>query len=105
MNNNVELVENKISKHIGILYRASHYLDKKSLKSIHFSFTHNYVNYCTIAWASTCRTNLDKTLKKQKHAVRITYNKDKFTYSKPLMRDERFECLSNKYFPGFKIYG
>ena len=86
-NKHIELVENKISKNIGILYRASHYLDKKSLKSIYFSFIHNYVNYCNIAWASTSRTKLDKILKKQKHAVRIIYNKDKFTHSKPLMRD------------------
>ena len=33
----IELVENKISKNIGILYRASQYLDKKSLKSIYLS--------------------------------------------------------------------
>ena len=83
----MELVENKISKNIGILYRTSHYLDKKSLKSIYFSFIHSYVNYCNIAWASTSRTKLDKILKKQMHAVCIIYNKDKFTSSKPLMRD------------------
>ena len=86
-NKHIELVENKISKNIGILYKASHYLDKKSLKNIHFSFIHNYVNYCNIAWASTSRTKLDKILKKQKHAVRIIYNKDEFTHSKPLVRD------------------
>ena len=86
-NKHIELVENKISKNIGILYRASHYLDKKSLKNMHFSVIHNYVNYCNIAWASTTRTNLDKILKKQMHAVRIIFNKDKFTHSKPLMRD------------------
>ena len=69
-----------------MLYRASHYLDKRSIKSIYFSFIHNYINYCNIAWASTTRTKLDKTLKKQEHAVRIIYNKDKFAHSKPLMR-------------------
>ena len=31
-NKHIELVENKISKNIGILYRASHYLDKKKSK-------------------------------------------------------------------------
>ena len=59
----------------------------KSLKNIYFYFIHNYVNYCNIAWACTSRTKLDNILKKQKHAVRIIYNKDKFTHSKPLMRD------------------
>ena len=81
-NKHIEFVEDKISKNIGILYRASHYLDKKSLKNMYFSFTHNYINYCNIAWFSTTRTKLDKILKKQKYAVRIIYNKDKFTHSK-----------------------
>ena len=35
-NKHIEFVENKISKNIGILYRASHYLDKKSLKKYVF---------------------------------------------------------------------
>ena len=33
-NRHIELVENKISKNIGLLYRASLYLNKGSLKSI-----------------------------------------------------------------------
>ena len=74
-NKHIEL-ENKISNSIGILHRSSHYLDKKSLKSIYCSFIPNYVNYCNIAWASTGRTKLDKILKKQKHAIRIIYNKE-----------------------------
>ena len=35
-NRHIELVENKISKNIGILYRVSLYLDKESLKCIYF---------------------------------------------------------------------
>ena len=44
-NLHIELVRNKISKNIGILYRASFYLDKESLKSIYFSFIHSYIGY------------------------------------------------------------
>ena len=86
-NKHIGLVENKISKNIGILYTASHYLDKASLKGIYFSFIRDYVNSCNITWASTSRTKLDNILEKQKHALHIIYNKDKFTHSKPLMRD------------------
>ena len=38
-NKHIELVENKISKNIGILYKPSHYLDKKSLKSIFLRYS------------------------------------------------------------------
>ena len=65
-NKHIELIESKISKNIGMLYRDSHCLDKKYLKSIYFSFIHNYVNYCNIAWASTSRTKLDKKFEETK---------------------------------------
>ena len=86
-NNHIELVENKISENICTLYKALYYLDKKTLTNIYFSFIPNYVNCCNIAWVSTIRTKLDKVLKKQKNAVRMIYNKDKFTHSKLLMKD------------------
>ena len=62
-NKHIELVENKISKNM-VCYLGLH------------------INYRSIAWASTIRTKLDKILKKQKHGVRIIYNKDKFAHSK-----------------------
>ena len=83
---NIELLRIKDQK-IQVYYIGLHIIQIKKYKNIYFSFIHNYVNYCNIAWASTSRTKLDKILKKQKHAVRIIYNKDKFTHSKPLMRD------------------
>ena len=63
--NHIEVVENKISKNIGVLYRASHLLDFKNLK-IYFSFIHIYISYANIAWASTFKTKLQGILKKQK---------------------------------------
>ena len=41
-----------------------------------------HINHRNIVWASTIRTKLDKILKKQKHGVRVIYNKDKFAHSK-----------------------
>ena len=67
-NRHIELVENKISKNIGIVYRALLYLDKESLKSIYFSFINSYISYCNIAWASTSETKLTRIFNKQKHA-------------------------------------
>ena len=52
-NRHIELVESKISKNVGILYRASLYLNKECLKSIYFSFINSYISYYNIAWAST----------------------------------------------------
>ena len=47
--NHIEVVENKISKNIGVLYRASNLLDFKNLLKIYFSFIHIYISYANIA--------------------------------------------------------
>ena len=60
--NHIEVVENKISKNILVLYRASHLLDFKNLLKIYFSFIHIYISYAIIAWASTFKTKLKKRL-------------------------------------------
>ena len=40
----VELVENKISKSVKILFKASRSLNSKSLRSIYFALVHPYIN-------------------------------------------------------------
>ena len=52
----VELVENKISKSVGIPFKASRSLNSKSLQSTYFALVHPYINYAKIAWASTNKT-------------------------------------------------
>ena len=47
----VELVDNKTSKSVGILFKASRYLNSKSMRSIYFALVHPYINSANIAWA------------------------------------------------------
>ena len=54
--NHIEVVENKTSRNIGVLYRVVIYLISKILK-IYFSFTAIYISYDNIAWASTFKLN------------------------------------------------
>ena len=83
----VGTVENKIAKNIDLLYRVSHFLSEDSLKTVYFSYIHSYLNYANIAWASTYATKLKRVYLKQKLAVRIVFNKDKLTHSKPLFEN------------------
>ena len=85
--NNIEVVENKISKNIGVLYRASHLLDFKNLLKIYFSFIHIYISYANIAWASAFKTKLLGILKKQKHAARITFHAKRLDHARPLLKE------------------
>ena len=85
--NHTKVAENKIYKNIGILYWLSHLLDFKNLLKIYFSFIHIYISYANIAWASTFKTKLQGILKKQKHAVRITFHPNRFDHSRPLLKE------------------
>ena len=67
----IDILLNKISKNIGILYKASKFLNFRCLKNIYFALIHSYINYANIAWASSYKTSLTKIFLKQKHAVRI----------------------------------
>ena len=83
----IEVVENKISKNIGVLCRGSHLLDFKNLLKIYFSFIHIYISYVNIAWASTFKTKLQGILKKQKHAARATFHSNRLDHTRSLLKE------------------
>ena len=82
-------IENKISKNIGILFKARSFLNKKSLLSLCYSYIHSYINYGSVSWGSTCRTNLKKINSQQKHALRIIFNKSKFEHTSELFKSSK----------------
>ena len=82
----MQLIENKVSKNVGVLYKASKLINSKCLRSIYFSFIPSYINYANISWASTNKTNLKKLCRKQNQASRIIFNQDRFTHARPLLK-------------------
>ena len=68
-NDHINILENKLSKNIGLLYRAKPYLDKNTMTTLYFSFFHSYLNYGNIAWASTTKSILRKIASQQRQAV------------------------------------
>ena len=45
----IQLIENKVSENVGVLYKAIKLINSKCLRSIYFSFIHSYINYANIA--------------------------------------------------------
>ena len=84
--NHIHLIESKIAKNIGMLYKAKFILNKKCLRDLYFAFIHSYLSYANIGWASTNPNKLEKLYNKQKHAARIICNEDRLTHAKPLMK-------------------
>ena len=79
-NNHINTLEYKLAKNIGLLNRASYFLNEHSLKTIYFSYIHSYLNYANIAWTSTYVTKLKKINLLQKRAVRFVFNEDGLSY-------------------------
>ena len=69
--NQINLIENKISKGLGILHRVKFLLNQKSRKKVYFSFLHSYINYGNIAWVNMYKTKLRKIFTDQKKATRV----------------------------------
>ena len=63
--NHILVVENKVSKNIGILQKTKNIFCKSGLKTLYFSFIHSYLNYGNNAWGSTNRIKLKKLTRKQ----------------------------------------
>ena len=80
-------ISTKISKSIGILYKASPFLNKSLLKQLYYSFVHSHLSYGNIAWGSTHKSKLEVLYRRQKHAIRVISSQNRFTHSKPLFEE------------------
>ena len=101
--NHIEVVQNKISKNIGVLYRVVIYLISKILK-IYFSFAAIYISYANIAWASTFKTKLQGIVKKQTCCTNNFSCKQISPFETIIKRDKSFKCSSNQSNSNSKIY-
>ena len=69
------------------MHKAKHYLNKRSLSVLYYSFIHSYINNGDIAWGRINRTNLKKINSQQKHVIQIIDRKAKFMDGKKLFRE------------------
>ena len=62
--------QNKVSKAIGILYRAREKLNDKHLITLYYSLIYPYLTYCNSVWSNTTQEFLKPLEKVHKAAVR-----------------------------------
>ena len=80
-------VKNKVSKGIGILYKARQFLGKKSLHNLYYSYIYPYLIYCIEVWGSACQTHLHPLFLVQKKIVRIITFSHYLAHTQPLFID------------------
>ena len=81
----IAYVKNKISKGVGILFRARHLLCR-SLINLYYSFVYPYLIYCIEAWGSACQTHLHPLLLTQKKVIRVITFSPYLAHTDPIFK-------------------
>ena len=77
-------IKNKVSRAIGIIYKARKYANKQTVKQMYYTFAFPYLIYCCEIWGNTSHTYLDPLIKCPKKIIRIMTFSQCDAHSKPL---------------------
>ena len=88
----INFIKTKISKGIGILYRARKFLNEQSLKTLYYSFIYPYFSYCIELWGFTFKSYIEPLFLLQKRIIRIKTSSKFLDHSEPLYN--KLEILS-----------
>jgi hypothetical protein len=80
----IRYMKQKISRGIGILYKAKRLVNETTLLTLYHAFLYPYFTYCITVWGNTYNSVLDSLVKLQKHAVRIVIGAKKYSHTAPI---------------------
>ena len=83
----IDYAKSKISKGIGIMYKARNCLTKKSLLNLYYSYIYPYLIYCIEIWGISPQTHLNPLLLMQKKIIRIMTFTSYHAHTAPIFRD------------------
>ena len=83
----IAYVRNKISKGIGIIFKARAILDKKSLMNLYYSYIYPYLIHCIEVWGTAFKTHLDPLFLVQKKIARIITFSQFLAHTEPIFID------------------
>ena len=82
-------IENKVSKSIGLLYKAKLFMKKKSMECLYRLDIHTHLSYTNLAWHSTNETRLTELMIHQKYAFCVINNKSQINHTKELFQSQK----------------
>ena len=71
----IRLLENKLARSFGMLFKTKQYLNTSTLVQLYYSTFHAYLSYGLIIWGSTFKSYLNKLASLQNKAVKIICNR------------------------------
>ena len=83
----IKAINLKLSKGIGLLAKIRHYVPKKVLRSLYYTFINPHIDYNLLNWGMAAPTNLDTVNINMKKAIRIINFKKRDEHSLPLFKE------------------
>ena len=100
----VRYIKGKISRGIGILYKAKKLSQASSLLTLYFLFVYSYFTYCITVWGNTYSTVLGPLMKCQKHADRVVHGAGKYDHTYPIFQSLQILNLRKLYIYSAQIF-
>ena len=69
----IQHINNKLMKIVGIIYKLRYYIDVHTLKQLYFSFIYPHLPYGITSWGSVRKTRLQRIKTKQNKCVRSIF--------------------------------
>lgn len=80
----ISKISSKVSKCIGIMYRAANIVPSYVLTNMYYTLIYPYLIYCILIWGNAADIHLNRLLLLQKKAVRVICGSDYLAHSDPL---------------------
>ena len=99
----IAYVKNKISKGIGIIYKARSVLSKTSLVSLYYSYVYPYLTYCNEAWGCAMQTHLHPLFLLQKKIIRLITFSTYLAHTCPIFLNLQLLPLEKRFFSRVRL--
>ena len=66
-------INNKLTKNVGILFKLRHYMPINALKQLYYTLIFPYLNYGLMSWGTACQTKLRKIKVSQNNCLRCIF--------------------------------
>ena len=100
----ITYIRGKISRGIGILYKAKRLLNQSTLVTLYHAFVYPYFTYCLTIWGNTFQSFLSPLERCQKRAVRLLCGAGKYDHTKPLFEQMHILDLKRLYIYSVQMF-
>ena len=93
----IDYLSKKIARNVGILSKLKHFLPMYIMNTLYYSLILSHLQYCTLLWANTYSTWLNKVRILQKKAIWIITQSHYLAHTDPLFSELKLLKLDDLY--------